>query len=425
MAESITITDNRTGESLEIPIENGGISADAVVEASARHLVLRPGLRVHRRMRELHHLPRRRRGHPPLPRLSHRAAGRAVDLPRGGLPAAQRRAAHRRRSSTTWRHEITQPHLHPRERAQAVPRGLPLRRPPHGHAGLGGRRPLHLLPRRQGHLRRRVPQQADHPAHRQDAHPGRRRPPVQRGHALRLPRQLAALHLQLPLDDVEDRRAPLRRRPRSWPGPSTSSSSSTPTTSRTARPRPCGWSGRRTPIPTRRRPPPPPPSTAPATGEPTRRSSACSPRSARSTTSSPSSPRSRRARAAACRASATASTRATTRGPRSSSRRPTRCSPSPARTRCSTSPSSSRRSPSPTSTSPRGKLYPNVDFYSGLIYQAMGFPLEMFPVLFAIPRTAGWLAHWQEMLDQDSKIARPRQLYIGAEARDYVTMAAR
>ena len=71
------------------------------------------------------------------------------------------------------------------------------------------------------------------------------------------------------------------------------------------------------------------------------------------------------------------------------------------------------------------KLYPNVDFYSGLIYQAMGFPLEMFPVLFAIARTAGWLAHWQEMLDQDSKIARPRQLYIGDEARDYVPITAR
>jgi citrate synthase len=71
------------------------------------------------------------------------------------------------------------------------------------------------------------------------------------------------------------------------------------------------------------------------------------------------------------------------------------------------------------------KLYPNVDFYSGLIYQAMGFPLEMFPVLFAIPRTTGWLAHWQEMLDQDSKIARPRQLYIGAEARDYVPIGSR
>jgi citrate synthase len=71
------------------------------------------------------------------------------------------------------------------------------------------------------------------------------------------------------------------------------------------------------------------------------------------------------------------------------------------------------------------KLYPNVDFYSGLIYQAMGFPLEMFPVLFAIPRTVGWLAHWQELLDQDSKIARPRQLYIGPEPRDYVPIASR
>jgi citrate synthase len=71
------------------------------------------------------------------------------------------------------------------------------------------------------------------------------------------------------------------------------------------------------------------------------------------------------------------------------------------------------------------KLYPNVDFYSGLIYQAMGFPLEMFPVLFAIPRTAGWLAHWQEMLDQDSKISRPRQLYIGSEPRDYTPMTNR
>ena len=66
------------------------------------------------------------------------------------------------------------------------------------------------------------------------------------------------------------------------------------------------------------------------------------------------------------------------------------------------------------------KLYPNVDFYSGLIYQAMGFPTDMFTVLFAIPRTAGWLAHWKELLEQDQKIARPRQLYIGEEVRDYV-----
>src|SRR5215210_3297303 len=67
------------------------------------------------------------------------------------------------------------------------------------------------------------------------------------------------------------------------------------------------------------------------------------------------------------------------------------------------------------------KLYPNVDFYSGLIYQAMGFPVEMFPVLFAIPRTAGWIAQWEEMLiDPEQKIARPRQIYTGAQKRDYV-----
>jgi len=67
------------------------------------------------------------------------------------------------------------------------------------------------------------------------------------------------------------------------------------------------------------------------------------------------------------------------------------------------------------------KLYPNVDFYSGLIYQAMGFPVEMFPVLFAIPRTAGWIAQWEEMLlDPEQKIARPRQIYTGAPMRDYV-----
>jgi citrate synthase len=68
------------------------------------------------------------------------------------------------------------------------------------------------------------------------------------------------------------------------------------------------------------------------------------------------------------------------------------------------------------------KLYPNVDFYSGLIYQAMGFPTEMFPVLFAIPRTAGWIAQWDEMLnDSEQKIARPRQIYVGANRRDFVS----
>jgi len=71
------------------------------------------------------------------------------------------------------------------------------------------------------------------------------------------------------------------------------------------------------------------------------------------------------------------------------------------------------------------KLYPNVDFYSGLIYQAMNFPTEMFTVLFAIPRVAGWLAHWEELIEQDSKIYRPRQLWIGADERPYKPISER
>ncbi|HEY6844157.1 MAG TPA: citrate synthase [Thermoanaerobaculia bacterium] len=72
------------------------------------------------------------------------------------------------------------------------------------------------------------------------------------------------------------------------------------------------------------------------------------------------------------------------------------------------------------------KLYPNVDFYSGLIYQAMKFPMDMFPVLFAIPRTAGWIAQWEEMLnDPDQKIVRPRQIYIGERTRNYVAREKR
>jgi len=72
------------------------------------------------------------------------------------------------------------------------------------------------------------------------------------------------------------------------------------------------------------------------------------------------------------------------------------------------------------------KLYPNVDFYSGIIMQALGFPTDMFPVLFAIPRTAGWLAHWLEMIDDpEQKIARPRQVFVGPGKRDYVPVARR
>jgi citrate synthase len=72
------------------------------------------------------------------------------------------------------------------------------------------------------------------------------------------------------------------------------------------------------------------------------------------------------------------------------------------------------------------KLYPNVDFYSGLIYEALGIPTEMFTVMFAIGRTPGWVAQWREMLgDKEQKISRPRQIYVGADARDYVEIGSR
>src|SRR5262249_20512911 len=72
------------------------------------------------------------------------------------------------------------------------------------------------------------------------------------------------------------------------------------------------------------------------------------------------------------------------------------------------------------------KLYPNVDFYSGLIYQAMGYPTDYFTVLFAVGRLPGWLSQWEEMLeDKDQKIARPRQIYTGVMVRDFVPIEAR
>ena len=72
------------------------------------------------------------------------------------------------------------------------------------------------------------------------------------------------------------------------------------------------------------------------------------------------------------------------------------------------------------------KLYPNVDFYSGIIYRAMGFPTNMFTVLFALGRLPGWIAHWKEMMeDNTTKIARPRQIYTGSAVRDYVPMDKR
>ena len=71
------------------------------------------------------------------------------------------------------------------------------------------------------------------------------------------------------------------------------------------------------------------------------------------------------------------------------------------------------------------KLYPNVDFYSGIIYRAMGIPVEMFTVMFALGRLPGWIAQWKEMTENGEPIGRPRQIYTGYESRDYVEVSKR
>ena len=94
-------------------------------------------------------------------------------------------------------------------------------------------------------------------------------------------------------------------------------------------------------------------------------------------------------------------------------------------TRCSTSPSSSRRSRCSDDYFVERKLYPNVDFYSGIIYRALGIPTNMFTVMFALGRLPGWIAHWKEMMDDPTtKIGRPRQIYTGPTLTHYVPIEA-
>ncbi len=113
--------------------------------------------------------------------------------------------------------------------------------------------------------------------------------------------------------------------------------------------------------------------------------------------------------------------------PHPQGRLPTACSPSSARwTSCSTSRCELEEVALNDEYFIERKLYPNVDFYSGLIYRAMGFPTQMFPVLFAIGRLPGWIAHWMEMMESPAtKIGRPRQIYTGATKRPYVSIDER
>ncbi len=214
-AETLSITDNRTGKTLRGRDHgrHGAGDGPAPDQGRRRRLRahdLRPGVHEHRVVPVGDHVHRRRQGHPRVPRLSDRAARRALDLPRGGLPAHPRRAADGRAAA---RLDVRDhgPHVRARER-QELHAGLPPRRPPDGDAAGLGRRPLDLLPRRQRHRRPRQPDDADHPADREDADAGRLRlPPLQRP-ALRLSRQRPQVLGQLPRDDAQDDRAEVRAR---------------------------------------------------------------------------------------------------------------------------------------------------------------------------------------------------------------------
>ena len=234
-----------------------------------------------------------------------------------------------------------------------------------------------------------------------------------RGPAVRLPAQRPRLHRQLRQHDVRDRR-PARAEPGARSARSRSCSSCTPTTSRTARRARCAASARRTSIRSRPSRPASRRSTARCTAARTRRCCGCSTRSA-TTKNVPAFIESVKAR----------------QGPADGLRPPRLQELRPAReadqdrspTRCSSRPGSNpkleialelERIALEDDYFVSRKLYPNVDFYSGLIYQAMGFPTDYFTVLFALGRLPGWIAQWEEMLnDPEQKIARPRQIYVG------------
>ena len=290
MAESITITDNRTGNQLEIPIRNGGVAASewskllpgiwfydpgfvstAACESSVSFVDGDAGIL-------------RYRGYPIASWPSTPTTSRSPTCSCTG-------SCRRRPSSTSWRHEITyHTYIHENVRKRFL-EGFHYDAHPMGMlvSAVAALSTFYLDAKDIFDPESRTT--PDHPAHRQDAHTGRRRPPVLGGDALRLPRQLPRFRRQLPVHDVEGGRAPLRRQPHAGPGPRHP-------VHPPRRPRAelldHGHAGGRVVARrsrTRAARPPAPRSTGPVTAVPTRWSSACSPRSARSRTCPPSSTR--------------------------------------------------------------------------------------------------------------------------------------
>ena len=424
VAESITITDNRTGESVEVPIVNGGVDATswqkllpgiwfydpammttAVTESSITELDGDAGIL-------------RYRGYP-IEQLAEHSTYLEVDLPPPPRRAAQQGAARRVDATTSpttpsstrtcasgsWRASTTTP----------TPWACSSRPSPRCRPSTPT--PRRSTTRRSG-MRQIIRLIAKMPTLAACAYR------FSVGHAVRLPRQLPRLRLELPVDDVED------AEPHFEPDPILARAldvlfilhADHEQNCSTTAMRVVGSVPRRPVLGRRRRPPPP--STGPATAAPTRRSSTCSPRSARSTTSTPSSADVKAGRG---RLKGFGHRVYKNYDPRARIIKQTAdevfavTGKNPLLDIALKLEEVALADEYFTSR----KLYPNVDFYSGLIYQAMGFPIDMFTVLFAIPRTSGWLAHWQELLEQDQKIARPRQLYTGVGARDYVSLEDR
>src|SRR5579862_1628379 len=389
--------------------------------AEARADVVRPGLPQHRVDEELDHVHRRRRRDPPLSRLPDRAARRARELPRDRVAHLRRRAADEGRAHGVGERGPL-PHLRAHERDD-VPRRLPPRRAPDGDAARGDGGAVDLLSRREGDWRRREPPPPEAAADREVPDDRRVGVPPQPRPAVRLPAQRPRLHRQFRQHDVRDRWA--------------------------ARAEPGAAAGARDPPHPPRRP----------------RAERIDERGARSRVDAG--------------GSVLRSVGRDRGAVRPAARRRERSRPPDARRdrRREERPGLHRGSEkrerllmgfghrvyknydpraklikrvaddvfAQTGLDPKleialelerialeddffieRKLYPNVDFYSGIIYRAMGYPTDYFTVLFALGRLPGWLAQWEEMLsDPEQKIARPRQIYTGYDEREFVPLAKR